>query len=249
MAVTAKQLSKSGARGRELDLIVREHLQIIDDRLLHSERTWGRNTLIYDLPVIFALPGLDKRDAQRIVYSAIIRSLDRRGFETRILLEPDRTALCVAWMTDLDTEEVEAMSALIRAKRVSGPELEPFLARGAIPAPRAATAARAGVAAAAAPLRFVESGAEMRPRGGVAVANANANANADSIHGIGGGEAAGGSKIRVSENRISENGLTAAALAARHAREGQGGQNGQSSHGTARGHDTSSISSRGSKRP
>jgi len=169
MAVTAKQLSKSGARGRELDLIVREHLQIIDDRLLHSERSWGRNTLMYDLPVIFALPGLDKRDAQRIVYSAILRSLDKRGFETRILLEPDRTALCIAWMTDLDVDEVEAMSALIRAKRVAGPDLEPFFAHGALPAPRAALAARAGVAPPAPPLRVVEAGLVMRPRGGAVV--------------------------------------------------------------------------------
>ena len=169
MAVTAKQLSKSGARGREIDLIVREQLQIIDDRLLHSERSWGRNVIMYELPLIFALPGLDKRDAQRIIYSAILRSLDKRGFETRIVLEADRTVLCVAWMTDLDVDEVEAMSALIRAKRVAPADLEPFVARGAVPAPRSATSARAGVAAQAAPLRFTEAGVVMRPRGGAEV--------------------------------------------------------------------------------
>ena len=167
MSVTAKRLSTSGARGRELDAIVREHLQIIDDKLLHSERTWGRNTIIHDLPVNFVLPGLQKPDAQRIVYSAILRSLDKRGFETRILLESDRTAICIAWMTDLDSQEVEAMSALIRSKRVTGSELEPFLAHGAVPAPHAASSVRAGVAAPPVQMRVVDAGAVMRPRGGV----------------------------------------------------------------------------------
>jgi len=167
MAVTAKRLSQSGARGRELEAIVREHLQIIDDKLLHAERTWGRNTLVYDIPVTFALPGLDKRDAQRIIYSAILRSLDKRGFETRILLEDDRTAVCIAWMTDLDSREVEAMSALIRAKRVSSAGLEPFIMHGAINAPNAASAVRAGTADPPAPLWVAESDAVMRPRGGI----------------------------------------------------------------------------------
>jgi hypothetical protein len=167
MSVTAKRLSTSGARGRELDAIVREHLQIIDDKLLHSERTWGRNTIIHDLPVNFVLPGLQKPDAQRIVYSAILRSLDKRGFETRILLESDRTAICIAWMTDLDSQEVEAMSALIRSKRVTGTELEPFLAHGAVPAPHAVSSVRAGVAAPPTPRRFADAGAVRRPRGGV----------------------------------------------------------------------------------
>lgn len=167
MAVTAKRLSKSGARGRELDSIVREHLQIIDDKLLHSERSWGRNTVTHDLPINFALPGLDKRDAQRIVYSAILRSLDKRGFETRIVLEDDRTTVCVSWMTDLDVEEVEAMSALIRAKRVYSDELDSHIKLGAVPAPRTATSARAGIAPAAPPLHVAELGMTMRPRGGM----------------------------------------------------------------------------------
>ena len=37
MSVTAKQLSKSGARGKDLDAIVREQLQIVDDKLLRAD--------------------------------------------------------------------------------------------------------------------------------------------------------------------------------------------------------------------
>jgi hypothetical protein len=166
MSVSAKQLSKSGARGKDLDAVVREHLQIIDDKLLKADRTWGRNVVTHDLPTVLALPGLDKKDAQRIVYSTILRSLDRRGFETRILLEPDFTTVYIAWMTDLDIEEVEAMNALIRAKRIQRDALETFVQRGAAPAPRTATAVRQGRAEPAPPMTVADDGI-MKPRGGM----------------------------------------------------------------------------------
>lgn len=129
MSVTAKQLSKSGARGKDLDAVVREHLQIIDDKLLKADRTWGRNVITHDLPTMLALPGLDKKDAQRIVYSTILRSLENRGFETRIVLEPDYTKIFIVWMTDLNSEEIEAMNTLIRTKRIQLELVETFVKR------------------------------------------------------------------------------------------------------------------------
>ena len=171
MSVSAKQLSKSGARGKDLDSVVREHIQIIDDKLLHADRTWGRNVVTHDLPTTLSLPGLDKRDAQRIVYSSILRSLDKRGFETKILLETNSTTIFIAWMTDLDIEEVEAMNALIRAKRIQVRDVEVFVQRGAVAAPRSISAARQGRAEPAPVMNVLEEHREMRPRGGMAYAN------------------------------------------------------------------------------
>jgi len=168
MSVTANTLSKSGARGKALDSVVREQLQMIDEKLLHADRTWGRNVVSHDLPTVLGLPGLDKKDAQRIVYSAVIRSLENRGFEVRLLLEADRSAVYIAWMTDLDVEEVEAMNALIRAKRIQRGELEAFIRHGA-PAPRAATAARQGRAEPAPQMTVAAKDRVMRPRGGMGV--------------------------------------------------------------------------------
>jgi hypothetical protein len=172
MSVTAQQLSKSGARGKELDNIVRDHLQIIDDKLLKAGRSWGRNVVSHDLPTMLNLPGLEKKDGQRIVYSSILRSLDDRGFETRILLEqkPERTTIYIAWMTDLDSEEVEAMSALIRSRRIVQDDLAHFLKYGAVEAPRAATTVRHGRAKGAPPMTVVSADQVMNPRGGLGLA-------------------------------------------------------------------------------
>jgi hypothetical protein len=174
MSVTAKALSKSGARGKEIDAVVREQIQMIDDRLQRAPRTWGRNVVACDLGTTFNLPGLDKKNAQRIVYSAILRSLDKRGFETKLLLETDQTVLYVAWMTDLDVEEVAAMNALIRAKRIQRDDLPGFLQKGATPAPRAATFRHRSEAP---ELRVTEAGQVMHPRDGVADAETPVRSN------------------------------------------------------------------------
>lgn len=129
MSVTAKQLSKSGAKGKDLDAIVREQLLIIDDRLQRADRTWGRNVIAHDLPTSFTFPGLEKKDAQRIIYAAIARSLLDRGFGVRMLLEADRTVLFLEWVTDLNSEEVEAMNRLIRQVRIEASNVESFLTR------------------------------------------------------------------------------------------------------------------------
>lgn len=130
MSITAKQLSKSGARGKDLDSVVREQLQIIDDKLQHADRIWGRNIVTHELPVMLTgIPGLDKKDAQRIVYSTILRSLNKRGFETRILLEEDQTTVYIVWTTDLDKKEVDAMNEVIRSKRIARDDVREFTSR------------------------------------------------------------------------------------------------------------------------
>lgn len=131
MAVTAKSLSRSGARGKILEGFVREQLQIIDDKLLHADRTWGRNVMSYDLPDPPLLPGLNKTDAQRFVYSSILRSLDEREFEVGIFLG-DANRLFVAWATDLTREEVDAMNSVIREKRILENQISKFI-KGDLP--------------------------------------------------------------------------------------------------------------------
>lgn len=128
MAVSAQELSVSGACGQNLDQLVSEQITILDTKLLRSERRWGRNVLIHVLPQFPVIPGMTKADAQRVVYSSVIRSLESRGFETRISLEDRQNVLYVAWDTLLGEREIEAMNTIIRHRRVApGADLAAFL--------------------------------------------------------------------------------------------------------------------------
>ena len=128
MSITAQHLSKSGAKGKVLDSIIREQLAIIDEKLIRADRTWGRNVVTHNLPTCISLPGLEKQDAQRILYSTIIRSLDKRGFDTRINLTDELTVLYIAWTTDLAGEEIEAMNTVIVQRVIAGDEIKRFTA-------------------------------------------------------------------------------------------------------------------------
>ncbi|NRA97780.1 MAG: hypothetical protein HRU14_16405, partial [Planctomycetes bacterium] len=87
MSVTADQLKKTGARGKHIDAVVRDRLQLIDSQLQGHPRTWGRNIHAHDLPTSFpALGGMEKSTAQKVVYTAIIYSLEDRGFRVKLYL-------------------------------------------------------------------------------------------------------------------------------------------------------------------
>ena len=118
MSVTVKRLNKVSARGKVLDSIVRDHLQIIDDKLLKVDRKWGTNVVSHELPLNLLIPGLDKKSAQLVVYSSIIRSLNKRGFGAKILLEDDKTVLYIDWQTGLSDESLDAMGSLIKHSRI-----------------------------------------------------------------------------------------------------------------------------------
>ena len=68
------------ASGRMTILQIREllHPIEIDDKMLHSDKSWGRNVITHDLPTSFIFPGLEKKDAQRMIYSQILKSLTNK---------------------------------------------------------------------------------------------------------------------------------------------------------------------------
>ena len=118
MSITAESMGKAGSRGRELNTIVKEHLQIIDDRLLRAERTWGKNILRYELPVNVIMPGLDKSSAQRLLYCAIMQSLEERRFTTKIEIKPDRSTLYIIWSSSITSASEDAMTTFLKKRIV-----------------------------------------------------------------------------------------------------------------------------------
>jgi hypothetical protein len=143
MAVTARRLSQSGARGRDLDVLVREQLEVIDGKLLRHPTIWGVNIVSYELPTALPVGGLDRRSAQLVVYSAIIRSLKQRGFEPALEIvtstptSPGKVTLHIRWVTLLASTELRATDEFIRGHRLTAAARADFFAgKGARPLPR-----------------------------------------------------------------------------------------------------------------
>jgi hypothetical protein len=119
MSVTAKQLNQLTANRGDFDYIIKDQLQIIDTRLLTSQKKWGNNLITHDLPQHLTAPGIKKADAQRIVYSAILRSLLQRDFQVKILLTSEMARLFIAWVKPVEKDELNAMTDLISSHVVA----------------------------------------------------------------------------------------------------------------------------------
>jgi hypothetical protein len=109
----------------------------------------------------------------------IMRDLEKRKLEVRIVLETSKTTLYIAWMTDLDSEEASAMSAFIKAKRITPEEVKIFIDIGFAKAPNSASAVRAGLAKEPPALLVTEKGRIMKPRGGISTAKDQAQVRAE----------------------------------------------------------------------
>lgn len=124
MSVTVKQINELSLRNKDLDTIIKEQLQILDDKILHSDRAIGNNFVIHSLPTTMPnVIGIDRQDAQRIVYSSIICSLEKRGFSAKMVLNSLSTTLYISWKSELDNQSVETMNSIIRNNLISTDEL------------------------------------------------------------------------------------------------------------------------------
>lgn len=124
MSVTVKQINELCLRNKDLDTIIKEQLQIIDDKLLHSDRSIGNNCITHSLPTTMpSVIGIERQDAQRIVYSSIICSLEKRGFIVKISLNNASSILYVSWKSEIDKQSVDVMNQIIRDNLISKEEL------------------------------------------------------------------------------------------------------------------------------
>lgn len=123
MSITAKELTKAASNTAALESVVREQLRMIDVKLQAAPRRFGLNVVAIPLESSFSLPGLDKMEQQRFVYSNIIKSLKARGFAVSILLDKTNTQLFVTFEVTFNEEEIRAMNAILQEASISVDEI------------------------------------------------------------------------------------------------------------------------------
>ncbi len=132
MSVTAAQLGRTGVRSKEIETVVRDLIQTADVELNRFPKQWGRNVMSFDLPVNFNFSGLERKHAQRVVYVAVGRSLEERGFTVRMRIEETICTLFIEWVSDINEKEVAEMNQYLEQRQIVGSEVDEFLS----PTPR-----------------------------------------------------------------------------------------------------------------
>lgn len=127
MSVTAIQLGRTGTRSKEIDTVVRDLIQTADVELGRHPKQWGRNVMPFTLPVNFNFSGLERKDAQRVVYVAVARSLEDRGFTVRLAIDETTCTIFIEWVSDINEKEVAEMNQYLKQRQIVGNEVRAFL--------------------------------------------------------------------------------------------------------------------------
>lgn len=117
--LTAAQVSKSVLQGTVLNDIVKEHLLIIDKKILNASKQIGANTIIYDLPVTFMTAPSNITDTKIMVYYHILKSLEDRGYTVKINITNNKAILTIEWVIGLDTSDISEMENFLQQKSVN----------------------------------------------------------------------------------------------------------------------------------
>lgn len=130
MSLRGDRLRRDEAKMSAFKDQVQEQLLMIDEAIKQASRE-GLSVVRHPLPIQLHFPGVSKMNAQRIIYSEIIRSLERRAFEVRIHIQesPEANTLFIRWKPNvLSREETEAMSQYLQKKSLrSREEIDSFV--------------------------------------------------------------------------------------------------------------------------
>jgi hypothetical protein len=126
MSLNVKKLNRRAVNQRQIDAIVREQLVLIYAAVGRVPARWGTNSVSFDLPQNLAFSGLEKKDAQCVVYYGIVRQLTKDGYDVKIRSSERKTTLVLEWTTGIPQEELDEMTQYLAKFTVSdGPTLPP----------------------------------------------------------------------------------------------------------------------------
>lgn len=98
MSVTIKELNLPIVKNEDIERIILDQLHAIDGSLRRHEVKWGLNIVEHIIINNFELPGLSRPDAETIIYTKIIKSIEERGFTVKFILKEGKTILYISWI-------------------------------------------------------------------------------------------------------------------------------------------------------
>ena|SRR3989344_2685167 len=98
----------------QIKIHVDELIKAINYIILEKHRS-GCSEISYELPEMFAIPNMERCDAQLIIYSKLIEHYEEGGFTVKLKLNPDPEGsfINIKWFSNLDPKEKRRMEKLI----------------------------------------------------------------------------------------------------------------------------------------
>jgi hypothetical protein len=100
-AITLK--SNNNMQRKALDDYIHDIITGINSSLKNA-RSNGESGIIIEIPIIFAISGMNNKDAQRIIWSSVIEILKKKNYN--VLINHNKSS-CRLKITMLDTEDTK----------------------------------------------------------------------------------------------------------------------------------------------
>jgi hypothetical protein len=126
--VTAEHLAGKTMRCGPLDTYIKEQITAINSKLSHHIPHWGKNVVMFHLPVTFPTVGLARANAQKYVYARIIHILENEGkYNVRLQLSESENVLFIAWEASISADDEAEMNSTIARHRINETEAEELM--------------------------------------------------------------------------------------------------------------------------
>ena len=112
MSLKAEALKKNEAQKKAISREITQILRSMDDELKIAHES-GKYKAQIKVPINFGIPFMTNTNAQRLIYSEILKSLIRRGFHPSIEIGKSFTVFWISWLSDEEKSEIKMQNELL----------------------------------------------------------------------------------------------------------------------------------------
>lgn len=112
MSLKASALKSNDSQRKALTKEITSILGRIDDELKVAHEQ-GRHEVSAALPIIFSIPYMANKDAQRIIYYKVLTNLKDREFNVSIELKQNSTVFHITWLSSEEKNELDLQNTIL----------------------------------------------------------------------------------------------------------------------------------------
>ena len=112
MSLRADLLKTNAAKIKSIMKEVNNVLGLIDENIKNAYDQ-DLSKVVVSVPLLFSIPNMSNKNAQRVVYYKILESLINRNYDVKICLEKDRTSFIIKWISDEEVKEKQLQNLLL----------------------------------------------------------------------------------------------------------------------------------------
>jgi len=116
ISISAQQLQQRCPKIIALKNAIRYTITRINNAIKDMSRS-NTTYINYSLIAYFEIPGMENKDAQKIIYGKTIEELEGKGFEVTVLGSRDEVVLHISWNLSYSKSEIDKYDHLISSRR------------------------------------------------------------------------------------------------------------------------------------